>query len=305
MRTIAIHTSKGGVGKTTLTVNIAYELACRGFKVLVIDLDDQANSSLYLGLNKADELDKAKSMEDVNTILKSFEKRKEVIDLLQDDLSSTDFDYRPYVKEDSPFNKFLANSGLTGKVDVLPGSHRTKQDDQLTRAVGGGIREKLLNRALKTSGIAKIYDYVIIDTPPSRTMVGTNGLYAASYLIIPSQMEYFSVYGVMSVVTDIRKTVHIEMDGQRGKILGIVPTMTDSSKVSKLSKKLLQQILPSEVILPEIKRTTYFSIAAKERIPISVFAERKPKEGGQAAIQLSNLTDKLILLIDQDQSNMK
>lgn len=63
MITIAIHTSKGGVGKTTLTVNIAFELAKLGNRVLVIDLDDQANSSLYLGVNRADELDRANSIE--------------------------------------------------------------------------------------------------------------------------------------------------------------------------------------------------------------------------------------------------
>ncbi len=82
MRTIAIHTSKGGVGKTTLTVNIAFELAKMGNKVLVIDLDDQANSSLYLGVNKADELDNANSLEEFEGILQSFEERKEVIDWL-------------------------------------------------------------------------------------------------------------------------------------------------------------------------------------------------------------------------------
>lgn len=304
MRTIAIHTSKGGVGKTTLTVNISYELAQRGHKVLVIDLDDQANSSLYLGVNKADEFDKAKSLDEVNKILRSFSQRKEIIDFLQDDFDSVDFDYKKYIVGDSPFNEFVSRSGSNGKIDVLPGSYRTKEDEQLTKtAGGGGIKETRLNRALQKSEIASIYDYVIIDTPPNRTMVGANGLYAARYLVIPSQMEYFSVFGATSVITNIKKTVQVDTDGQRGQILGIVPTMTDSSKVSKLSKQLLQQMLRSEVeILPEIKRTTYFATAVKDRLPISAFAERKPKEGGPAAMQLSVLTDRLISTIDQKEN---
>ncbi len=82
MRTIAIHTSKGGVGKTTLVVNIAYELATRGHRVLVIDLDDQANASLSLGVNKADEFDKVQSPEEYKKILESFENRDEIIDFI-------------------------------------------------------------------------------------------------------------------------------------------------------------------------------------------------------------------------------
>ncbi|NJN91652.1 MAG: AAA family ATPase [Leptolyngbyaceae cyanobacterium SL_5_14] len=303
MRTIAIHTSKGGVGKTTLTVNISYELAKRGYRVLVIDLDDQANTSLYLGVNKADEFNKAKNLDEVSKILYSFEKRKEVIDFLKEDFDSPDFDCRQYIKEDSPFNEFIIRSGFTGKIDILPSSYRTKMDDQLMQTAGGGaIKQSRLNRVLQKPEIANAYDYVIIDTPPSQTMVGINGLYAARYLVIPSQMEYFSVFGVISVIMNIKKTVHVDME-QRSKILGVVPMMTDSSKASRLSKQLLQQMLPSDIeILPDIKRTTYFATAVKDRLPISAFAEKKPKEGGPAAMQLATLTDKLISRIDQEEN---
>src|SRR6476661_2106184 len=78
MRTIAIYTAKGGVGKTTLVVNIAYELAKIGNRVLVVDLDDQANASLSLGVNKADELDNATNLKEFVTILESFKERKEL-----------------------------------------------------------------------------------------------------------------------------------------------------------------------------------------------------------------------------------
>ncbi len=157
MRTIAIHSSKGGVGKTTLTVNIAFELAKLGNKVLVIDLDDQANSSLYLGVNKADELDKANTLEEFDDLLKSFEERKEVIDFLNLDFNRPT-NYREYIQS-SVFNQYLYL--YQGKIDVLPSSYRTR-DDKLPGFIG---REKQLNKALLKSGISGDYDYVVIDTP--------------------------------------------------------------------------------------------------------------------------------------------
>lgn len=304
MHTIAIHTSKGGVGKTTLTVNISYELAKRGYKVLVIDLDDQANSSLYLGVNKANEFNKAKSMEDFNKILDSFKNRKEVIDFLKADVDSQDFDYRHYINEGSPFNTFISKSGSNGKIDVLPGSYRTKEDESLAQAAGGGgIKQNRLYRALHKSNIFHDYDYVVIDTPPSLTMVGSNGLYAARYLIIPTQMEYFSVFGVTSVVSNIRRTVHFDTDGQRGNVLGVVPMMTDSkgNKINQFANQLLRQMLPEIEIMPEVKRTTYFASAAKDHLPISVFAEKR-SAAGSAAIQLLKVVDGIIDRIQEEES---
>ncbi|MBD0344832.1 MAG: AAA family ATPase [Coleofasciculus sp. Co-bin14] len=93
---------------------------------------------------------------------------------------------------------------------VLPSSYKTTD---AALASLGGIREKRLDKALRQSGMADDYDYVIIDTPPSATTIASNGLYAAQYAIIPSQMEYLSVYGIRTPMKRVRE-VQEEMNGR-------------------------------------------------------------------------------------------
>lgn len=316
MRTIAIHTSKGGVGKTTLTVNLAYEIARLGNKVLVVDLDDQANSSLYLGVNQADDLDKAETLDDFNKILEGFRSRKEIIDFLSADIYSSNFDYKEYIKDLSPFNSYLNSSDYNSRIDVIVSSYRTTEEvDRLTSRVGRmGNVAMLLKKALKKFN--NEYDYVIMDTSPNITPATLNGLYAARYLIIPTQLEYFSVYGVSSVVREIERGVHEEMEGQRARVLGIVPMMTEplrgrasasKIKINNFSKQLLERAQLGTKLLPEIKRKKSFSDASEKRLPLRVFVENKPESKKtssekEAVEQLFNLTQEIIERIDQDES---
>ncbi|MFB2882067.1 ParA family protein [Floridanema aerugineum] len=295
MRTIAIHTSKGGVGKTTLVVNIAYELASQGNRILVIDLDDQANASLSLGVNKADAFDKASTIEKFEKLLKSFEERKELVEFLKDyELSS--FNYTQYIQPSS-FNSVLNSGGCPGKVDVLPSSYKTT-DAAIANL--GGIREKRLDKALRQSNIAADYDYVIIDTPPSATTIASNGLYAAQYVVIPSQMEYLSVYGIRTPIKRTRE-VQEEMGGKRGVILGIVPMMTENVKLHNTIKQLVAKNFQGIPILPEIKRTVSIGQASNARQPLSLFAEQN-KGAGTAAKQFSALTKEIVEKINQIES---
>ncbi|KYC41608.1 hypothetical protein WA1_16295 [Scytonema hofmannii PCC 7110] len=318
MRTIAIHTSKGGVGKTTLSVNLAYEIARLGNKVLVIDLDDQGNSSLYLGVNQADELDKAKTLDDFNKILEGFKSKKEIIHFLSSDIYSSSFDYKDYIRKTSPFNEYLNAIDSNGRIDVIVSSYRTTDEvDRLTSRVGRlGNTAMLLKKALRK--FDNEYDYIILDTSPNITPVTLNGLYASRYLIIPTQLEYFSVYGVSSVVREIKRGVHEEMEGQQARILGIVPMMTEpvrgrnkgsasKIKINNFAKQLLKRAQLGTDLLPEIKRTKSFPDAAEKRVPLRVFVEKKPESKRinseiEAVDQLSNLTKKIIERIDQDES---
>jgi chromosome partitioning protein len=295
MRTIAIHTSKGGVGKTTLVVNLAYELATQGNRVLVIDLDDQANASLSLGVNKADKFDHASSLEEFEQILESFKDRKEVVEFLKDyDLPN--FNYREYIYP-SALNEILSRVACPGKVDVLPSSYKTT-DAALANL--GGIREKRLDKALRQSDIANDYDYVVIDTPPSATTIASNGLYAAQYVVIPSQMEYLSVYGIRTPLKRAREVQ--EETSKRGVILGIVPMMTEKNvKLHTTIKQLVKQTFQGMTILPEIKRATAVGQASKARQPLSLYAEQNGG-AGEVANQFSVLTKEIVSRINQIES---
>ena len=292
MRTIAIHTSKGGVGKTTLVVNMAYELAKQGNRVLVVDLDDQANASLSLGVNKADEIDTASSLEEVEQILDSFGERLELIEFLFD-CTEKDFDYKKYIYPSS-FNLHL-KEGIGGRIDVLPSSYKT-QPYKLYHEVAS---ERRLNRGLQK--LKGEYDYCLIDTPPTYNQITGNGMFAAQYIVIPSQMEYLSAYGIRNPIRKIRN-VQEETENARGKILGIVPMMTDNTNINETILELVKKTFHNIPILSEVKRAAGMKEASHQRIPLSLHAEHKPQVGNVAR-QLANLTQDIVARINSLESD--
>jgi chromosome partitioning protein len=283
MHTIAIHTSKGGVGKTTLVVNMAYELAKQGNRVLVVDLDEQANASLSLGVNRADEIDKASTLNQVQRILDSFEDRKELIDFLIE-CTDDDFAGAKYIQMSS-FNELLTNSD--GKIDVLPSSYRTLETSKLEKFPFPQLR---LNNGLQS--LSDDYDYVVIDTPPSYTTVTWNGIFAAQYIIIPSQMEYLSAYGIRYPLRQIEE-IHKSGGSAKKKVLGIVPMMTDGTNLNKNIKRLVKKSFEDIPLLQEIKRATYVGQALHKRIPLSLLAEKMP-QAGSVAKQMTRLINDVI-----------
>jgi chromosome partitioning protein len=297
MRTIAIHTSKGGVGKTTLVVNIAYELATRGKRVLVIDLDDQANASLSLGVNKADELDKAKSPEEFQKILDSLTDRLEIINFIAEyDIQG--FQSSKYIYP-TPLTRRLEINGCPGRLDIIPGSHRTK-DDKIANI--GLFFQRRLDKAFLKAQIADDYDYVLIDTPPASTAITIVGLFACQYAIIPSQLEYLSMYGIRE---PIRRFKEIQEENEkRGIILGIVPMMVEKGNLSDTIKSLITKNFKEISLLPEISKSTCIRKASHERKPISMYAQTsKDKQAAKLAKEFSLLTDEIIRRIDTLESS--
>jgi chromosome partitioning protein len=293
MRTIAIHAAKGGVGKTTLVVNLAYELAKKGNKVLVVDLDDSANTSLLLGVNKAEQIEEADNLEEIEKILHSFDGRKELIDFLTES-AGINFDANKYISPSS-FNNFLKAQGT---LDIIPSSYRTKVQDLLTTTHA----RKRLEIALKH--LTGQYDFVIIDTPPSTGIITDNGLYAAQYWLIPSQMEYLSIYGIFE---PLRKSKSIQEDTKEkhGNILGIVPMMTDAKLVlHKKIRKLVENTFPDIKVFSDVKRSTHVGMALSSRQPVSVYAQKTPTVPSEIGNMFSEITEELLKEIEVIEKNI-
>jgi chromosome partitioning protein len=199
MKVIAIYHNKGGVGKTTVSVNLAAALRKKGYNVLLIDLDSQANSTFAAGLVKF-QFEEDDNLRDNN-----------VFHILK----SADFSFIQDVSRQSNFFN-------TPEVDVVP-SHIS--------LIGGQYELNQIN-ASKTRLIKKLkkeeskYDFVIIDTPPSRDIYAQVAIIAANYLIIPSDLKPFANQGLSSVHSFVKEIDEFRDSLGRPpiKMLGVLPS---------------------------------------------------------------------------------
>jgi len=219
-RIFCIANQKGGVGKTTTTVNLAAGLARLGRRVLVVDLDPQGNATMGSGVDK-------------RTLDPS------VYDVLLESASIVEA-RRPSPK--GGYDVVGANRELAGAEVELVGVER---------------RDRRLRGALAEVGDA--YDFVLIDCPPSLSLLTLNGLAAAHGVVVPMQCEYFALEGLSDLVNTI-KQVHANINPQL-EVIGILRVMFDAritlqAQVSEQLKahfgdRVFDTVIPRNVRLAE------------------------------------------------------
>jgi len=220
MRIFCIANQKGGVGKTTTTVNLAAGLALVGRRVLLVDLDPQGNATMGSGIDKRS-LDPS------------------VYDVL---LETTAISEARKLSPQGGYDVLGANRDLAGAEVELVSLQR---------------RERRLKNALLA--VKDEYDFVLIDCPPSLSMLTLNGLCCAHGVIVPMQCEYFALEGLSDLVNTI-KQVHANLNPEL-EIIGLLrvmfdPRITLQQQVSEQLKahfgdKVFNTVIPRNVRLAE------------------------------------------------------
>jgi chromosome partitioning protein len=238
---IAMTNQKGGVGKTTTTINLGAALAEAGRKVLMVDMDPQGSLSIGLGVNP-DDLGGAKT----------------VYDMLMD--SST-----------SPAADVVMKTSIPG-LDLLPANIQLSAAE--LRLAGEVAREYALDRALET--VRPNYDYILIDCQPSLGLLTINALTAADGVVIPMECEFLALRGVEMLRETITKVK--ERLNSRLTIDGVLPTMVDARTLH--TRETIQAVLDAfgeSVFHTTISRTVKFPETTKAGVSI---IEQAPNSSG-------------------------
>lgn len=195
---IAVVNQKGGVGKTTTSINLSASLGILGKKVLIVDLDPQGNATTGVGVDKGN-ID--------NSIYEVLVKKCDINSAI----------IKTKSKNLSIIPAYLNLAGVEMELIELERVYREK-GERLNRV--SRLKEEL-------SLVSDKYDYIIIDCPPSLGILTTNALCAANSVLIPVQCEYFALEGIMQLINTImlaQKKVNPDLD-----IEGVLLTMLTSN----------------------------------------------------------------------------
>lgn len=204
-KVISLVNQKGGVGKTTTSINLSASLAVEGKKVLLVDLDPQGNATTGVGFNKGDI-------------------EKSIYDIFNETATMDDVILKTRFKNLDLLPSSLQLAGID--IELI---ERGREDPTFQRSA------QLLS-AIKN--IKDNYDYIIIDCPPTLGLITTNALVASDSVIIPVQCEFYALEGITQLLNAImltKKKLNPEL-----KLEGVLLTMFDSK--TNLSIEVIEEI---------------------------------------------------------------
>lgn len=225
---IAVTNQKGGVGKTTTAINVAYNISKMGKTVLLVDFDPQGNATSGLGIDKRD-------------------LKRTVIDVLDDNINLMDCVIATKHKN---LHLLPSMSELANAEVELAGAER-----KYTR----------LKQAIEKNS----YDYVIIDCPPSLSLLTVNALIAAEYVLLPVQAEFYAMEGLGQLLETMKLVKKVNPNLE---LLGVVVTMMNGR--TTLSNQVHAEVLkhfPGKVFKTVIPRNVRLAEAPSHGLPVGAY----------------------------------